>query len=135
MWLAHLLGPISPGLVLAKDSPPSPAWTIASTILVGFMSLLAAVLAAWFSLRGAKTTADTQRETAFDARVDKELDRLRAERDTAEERERLAGEREEVARQALSQVREAYTQLRIAVRSEGFDPDELVRRHGQRPQS
>lgn len=84
-----------------------------STIVVGVLALVSAVSTAWLGARGALRTADTQRETTFDKRVDDRL--VRAETRLEE----MTADRD--------RYREQYAQLRLDVIEAGLDPDKLGR--------
>lgn len=103
MWLAA-------GIVMAADAPPA-EFPIATIIAAG-IALVSAVAAAWLGARGTLRTADTQREAAFDKRVDERL--VKAETRLEE----VLAERD--------RYRECYVELRLAVIGRGLDPDKLV---------
>lgn len=126
MWLAQALTQAQ-----AKTAEPSPVWSAVASVAGALGALGAAVWASWFSLRGTRTSAAVSREAAFDARVDKELERLQVALSAAEAAEEAAHGQTALVRDQLAAAREAYAALRWAVRMEGYDPDELVRRHAQ----
>lgn len=99
---------------------PSPAWQLATTIGGAIVSLIAAVVVGWFSLRGSTRSTDSQRETAFDAQVDADRTQLRAKVEKLEAAlDARTAERDD--------YRERYAALRVGVRNAGLDPDELGR--------
>jgi hypothetical protein len=102
VWLAV-------GALIAADAAADQIPT--STIVAGVIALASAALAAWLGARGTLRTADTQREVAFDKRVDDAL---------------AAGvERLEVMTADRDRYRELYAQMRLDVREAGLDPDKL----------
>lgn len=103
MWLTF-------GLIAAEASRNE---IPTSTIVAGVLALISAVSAAWLGARGTLRTADNQRETAFDQRVDERLAKAEARL------EEMTADRD--------RYREQYAQLRLDVREAGLDPDRLGR--------
>jgi hypothetical protein len=71
---------VSSGAVLVVAAASSGS-TIAGIAIGGVFTVLAAVAAGLFALRGSSRNTDVEREKAFDARVDAENASLRAEND------------------------------------------------------
>jgi hypothetical protein len=105
----------------------SPMWTVWTTVLGGAFTVATGLLVALIALRGTKATNGAVRLTHLEDLRQRDLERLRVERDAAEARVDAVEAREDQLRAQLGELREKHTQLRIAVRVEGLDPDELVR--------
>ncbi len=89
-----------------------------SLYIVGGIAALATVLAAVFAMKGTFRTAETAREAALDAAVDKDRQALRDERDQIRSRlDAVVHERD--------QAREQLARLRLALLKKGLDPDNL----------
>ena len=94
MWLADAASSSGPG-------------TITVAIITAFSAVLTAVALGYFTLRGSSKSANTERATEFDKRVDQELDESRA-RVLALEQQRAEAER-------------AFAQERMALQREILD--------------
>lgn len=111
MWLALLH--------LMEAEAVASSWQAWSPIIVAVVALLSAVGAAFLAMKGTFRTSDTQRESAFEAAVDRDRQQLRDERDKLQST--VASLTTE-----LFTCREKYARLRIAAITHGLDPDNLT---------
>lgn len=110
MWLAG-----RSVAILAAEAPPS---SNISLYVVGGIAAVSTVLAAVFAMRGTFKTAETAREAALDAAVDKDRQHLRDDNDRLRAlAEARTNERDD--------AREKLARLRLAVLKLGHDPDQI----------
>lgn len=100
MWLAQLAAGA------ASDAVPL------STIVMGLIAVLGAIVTAYASLRGTWRTTEVQREANINKRVDDKLEK--------------AEQRNELLEAKANRYQELYFELRFACIRKGYDPDELL---------